>query len=251
MAQPHQHANQPPQPGQPQPQRPPQMMPPPQPDPVMQARIDADFHQVNLAIGGPGHAFVFCNKHKVEKCDQCNLDFTGLNRISKILVTNPNLRCPPPPTVVQQKLSQAVTNTKDEGNNLYKTNKHKEALSKYNMAASIAMQRPPWENSAVVREELSTVVSNRSATLFELGDYLGALADAETVITVRRNWPKGHFRKAKALVGLGQLEEAIESISLGLQFEPNNAELNDYMTEIQKLAESRGPAAPTSEDPGH
>lgn len=104
-----------PQPGQPM-QRPPQMMPPPQPDPVMQARIDADFRPVDLAVGGPGHAFAFCNKHKVEKCDECNVDFTALNRISKILVTNPNLRCPPPPTVVQQKLSQAVTNTKDEGN---------------------------------------------------------------------------------------------------------------------------------------
>lgn len=105
------------QPGQPNPmQRPPQMMTAPQPDPVMQARIDADFRPVDLAVGGPGHAFVFCNKHKVEKCDECNLDFAGLNRISKILVTNPNLRCPPPPTVVQQKLSQAVTNTKDEGN---------------------------------------------------------------------------------------------------------------------------------------
>lgn len=85
------------------------------------------------------------------------------------------------------------------------------------------MQRPPWESSAVFREELSTVVSNRSAALLELGDYLGALTDAETVIAIRRNWPKGHFRKAKALVALGQLEEAIESISLGLQFEPNNA----------------------------
>lgn len=105
------------QPGQPNPmQRPPQMMPAPQPDPLMQARIDADFRTVNLAVGGPGHAFAFCNKHKVEKCDECSLDFTGLNRISKIFVTNPNLRCPPPPNVVQQKLSQAVTNTKDEGN---------------------------------------------------------------------------------------------------------------------------------------
>lgn len=103
----------PPQPGQP---RPGPMMPTPQPDPVMQARIDADFRPVDLAVGGPGHAFAFCNKHKLEKCDECNIDFTALNRVSKILVTNPNLRCPPPPTVVQQKLSQAVTNTKDEGN---------------------------------------------------------------------------------------------------------------------------------------
>jgi len=240
------------QPGQLNPmQQPQQMMSPPQPDPAMQARIDADFHPVDLAVGGPGHAFAFCNKHKFEKCDECNVDFAALNRISKILVINPNLRCPPPTNVVQQKLSQAITNTKDEGNNLYKLGKHKEALSKYNLAASIAMQRPPWENSAVFREELSTVVSNRSATLLELGDYLGALVDAETVVAVRRNWAKGHFRKAKALVGLGQLDEAIESISLGLQFEPNNAELNGYRIELQKLAETRGSAVPTSKDAAH
>lgn len=117
MAQPQvQQQGLPAQPGQPNPMQRPQMMAPPQPDPVMQARIDAAFRPVDLAVGGPGHAFAFCNKHKVEKCDECNLDFTALNRISKILVTNPNLRCPPPPTVVQQKLSQAVTNTKDEGN---------------------------------------------------------------------------------------------------------------------------------------
>lgn len=97
-------------------QRPPPMMPAPQPDPVMQARIDADFRPVDLTVGGPGRAFAFCNKHKVEKCDTCNLDFTALNRISKVLVANPNLRCPPPPNVIQQKLSQAVTNTKEEGN---------------------------------------------------------------------------------------------------------------------------------------
>ncbi|KAH7885756.1 hypothetical protein F5I97DRAFT_1927634 [Phlebopus sp. FC_14] len=211
-----------------------------QPDPLMQARIDADFHPVDLAVGGPGHAFAFCGKHKVEKCDECKVDFTALNRISKILVTNPNLRCPPPPNVVQQKLSQAVTNTKDEGNNLYKVTKHREALAKYNLAASIAVQRPQWEGSAVLREELSTVISNRSAALFELGDYLGALVDAETVISIRRQWPKGHFRKAKALVGLGQLEEAQEAISLGLQFEPNNTELNGYMDDLKKLMQTRG-----------
>lgn len=94
------------------------------------------------------------------------------------------------------------------------------------------MQRPPWESSTVFREELSTIISNRSTTLFELGDYLGALAEAEVVITIRRNWPKGHFRKAKALVELGQLDEAIESISLGLQFEPNNA----VSTVLRRLA---------------
>jgi translocation protein SEC72 len=128
---------------------------------------------------------------------------------------------------------------KDEGNNLYKLNKTREALSKYNMAASIAVQRPAWESAAILREELSTVVSNRSAALLELGDYLGALVDAETVISIRRQWPKGHFRKAKALVALGHIEEAKDAISLGLQFEPNNTELSGYMLELDKQLASR------------
>ncbi|KAH7924301.1 TPR-like protein [Leucogyrophana mollusca] len=217
-------------------------MAPPQPDPAMQARIEADFHPVDLALSGPNESLAFCGKHKLEKCPDCDVDFSSLNRMSKILHANPNLRCPPPGNVVQQKLSQAVTTTKDEGNNLYKNGKHKEALARYNMAASIAIQRPPWENNAVLREELSTVVSNRSAALFELGDFIGALVDAETVISIRRNWSKGHFRKAKALVGLGQIEEAKEAVALGLSFEPNNQELNGYMTDLVNLTKTRAEA---------
>jgi len=91
------------------------------------------------------------------------------------------------------------------------------------MAATIAVQRPPWETNQLMREELSTIISNRSAAYCEAQDYISALADAETVIAVRRNWSKGHFRKAKALVGLGELGEAKEALQLGLAFAPNNA----------------------------
>lgn len=82
----------------------------------MQARIEADFKPVDLTVGGPSGAFAFCNSHKLEKCEDCNTDFRAVNRISKILLTNPALRCPPPPNVVQQQLSKAITNMKDEGN---------------------------------------------------------------------------------------------------------------------------------------
>lgn len=71
-------------------------------------------------------------------------------------------------------------------------------------------------------EELSTVISNRSAAYFESRDYISALADAETVIEVRRKWSKGHFRKAKALLGLGRTKEAADAVKLGLSFEPTN-----------------------------
>jgi translocation protein SEC72 len=90
------------------------------------------------------------------------------------------------------------------------------------MAANIAVQRPPWEAAQFLREELSTVISNRSAAYLESGDYISAIVDADTVISIRRNWSKGHFRKAKALLGLGRRQEAKEAISLGLAFEPKN-----------------------------
>lgn len=91
------------------------------------------------------------------------------------------------------------------------------------MAASIAIQRPPWEANQFMREELSTVISNRSAAYFEARDYISALVDAESVIQLRRNWSKGHFRKAKALLGLGKTDEAVDAVRLGLSYEPSNA----------------------------
>jgi translocation protein SEC72 len=91
------------------------------------------------------------------------------------------------------------------------------------MAASIAVQRPAWEIQQIMREELSAILSNRSAAQYELGDYIGALVDADHVITLKRNWGKGHFRKAKALLGMGRFQEAKEALDLGLAFDPGNA----------------------------
>ena len=99
---------------------------------------------------------------------------------------------------------------------------HVQAIQRYTMAASIAAQRPPWEAQQLMREELSMVLSNRSAAFYEAGDYLSALVDAETVIQLKRPWSKGHFRKARALMKLNDYAEAREAIQLGLSFEPNN-----------------------------
>ncbi|KAF5384594.1 hypothetical protein D9757_007470 [Collybiopsis confluens] len=221
----HSHSHGPPQP---------QQVALPPPDPALQALIEADFRPISLALSSDNSALL-CEPHKLEKCSSCNSDYINLNRLAKILAANPNLKAPPPANVISKNLSQAVNNTKEEGNAFYKMHKHKEAISRYTMAASIAVQRPPWESNQLMREELSTVLSNRSASFCESHDYISALADAETVISIRRNWSKGHFRKSKALVGLGSLGEAAEALQVGLAFEPNNTELGAFFTDIEKM----------------
>lgn len=219
----------------------PQMIVQPPPDPVLQAVIDADFKPMNLKLGGPDGTFVLSGANSEEVDEENGLDFTRLNRLSKLLATNPNLRCPPPPTVISQKLSQVINGTKEEGNvrlslsrhcyqtfrlhaqSMFKAKKYELALQRYTMAASIAVQRPLWESNQVMREELATVLSNRSVTFLEAGDFLSALVDAEHVINLKRQWNKGHFRKAKALIALQEYEEARDAVNVGLQFEPKNA----------------------------
>lgn len=105
---------------------------------------------------------------------------------------------------------------------LFKKGQHQLSIQRYTTAAVYAVQRPPWEANQLMREELSTVISNRSAAFYESHDYISALADAEVVLQLRRNWGKGHFRKAKALQALGQTADACEAIRLGLSFEPGN-----------------------------
>ena len=73
-----------------------------------------------------------------------------------------------------------------------------------------------------MREELATVLSNRSVAFLEAGDLLSALVDAEHVINLKRPWSKGHFRKAKALIALQEYEEARDAVNVGLQFEPKS-----------------------------
>ncbi|KAF9785241.1 hypothetical protein BJ322DRAFT_1020805 [Thelephora terrestris] len=213
----------------------PQMMVQPPPDPVLQAIIDSDFKPVNLKLGGPDGNSVLSGANSEEADEENGLDFTRLNRLTKLLATNQSLRCPPPPTVVSQKLSQVINGTKEEGNTMFKAKKYELALQRYTMAASIAVQRPLWESNQVMREELATVLSNRSVTFLEAGDFLSALVDAEHVINLKRQWNKGHFRKAKALIALHEYEEARDAVKVGLQFEPNNTEMLNLLESIEKL----------------
>jgi translocation protein SEC72 len=94
----------------------PQMMVQSLPDPLLQAVIDADFKPINLKLGGPDGNLVLSGGNSEEVDAENGLDFTRLNKLTKLLGTNPNLRCPPPPAVISQQLSQVINRAKEEGN---------------------------------------------------------------------------------------------------------------------------------------
>jgi stress-induced-phosphoprotein 1 len=57
--------------------------------------------------------------------------------------------------------------------------------------------------------------SNRSAAHASLGKFRLALADAQRVLALKPDWPKGYSRLGAAHFGLQQWDEAIEAYSKG------------------------------------
>ncbi len=55
-------------------------------------------------------------------------------------------------------------------------------------------------------------LSNLSQTYLSLNDAKNALSTAETIISIKPTWSKGHFRKAKALLKLGQSNESLHTL---------------------------------------
>ncbi|KIM24056.1 hypothetical protein M408DRAFT_35507, partial [Serendipita vermifera MAFF 305830] len=211
----------------------------PAPDPILQAAIEADFKPVGLKLADAEKPLstAVCSAHSLENCSTCGLDFTALNALAKMFSLAPSDAILPPPNVVQPGRAQAVAKTKDEGNALYKRGMHVQAINAYTTAMQISSSRPPWEASSLAKEELALVVCNRSAAFYAAGDALSSLIDAEVVIGLKRPWSKGHYRKGRALLKLGDIAGAREAVMLGLQFEPNNNDLEVFLQEIDAVQE--------------
>ena len=107
----HSHGPAPPQ----QQQQVPQQMPPP--DPAVLAAIDANFKEVQFKLGPPNNTQIFCPAHSLEKCSDCDIDFTTVNHLAKLIATiPPEAGVPPPAQMAGPQRSQLVTKTKEEGN---------------------------------------------------------------------------------------------------------------------------------------
>lgn len=177
---------------------------------------------------------VVCSHHSLPVCTKCNLDFSSLNALYKNFNSLTTEAPPPPQAKPHPARSAQIHKMKESGNASFKLNKYADALRYYSLAVEMALARPPWEQAALCRDETVIVLCNRSAAQFALGNYPESLADAEAVVELKKPWPKGHFRKCKALQAMGRLEEAQRAIELGLMYDPNDNECNLVLKDIKK-----------------
>ncbi|KAL7414173.1 hypothetical protein BDY24DRAFT_386083 [Mrakia frigida] len=156
----------------------------------------------------------------------------GINSLAKLFKTAPPQAIPPPPQKIDQGRSAQVVKLKDEGNAKFKARSYDQSILLYSASLAVASQRMPWEASGIFKEEMSTVLCNRSAAYGAMGDWPASYADADAVVKMKRPWSKGHFRKAKALLGLSRPQDALTAINLGLEYEPSSIELLAFRDEI-------------------
>ncbi|WWC67668.1 uncharacterized protein I206_101579 [Kwoniella pini CBS 10737] len=178
---------------------------------------------------------VTCQEHKSSLCEECGVDFNALNYMHQFLRTAPPEAIPPPPNVQPPpQRAEMIKNLKEQGNTAFKSQQFPAAIQAYSKSADMALSRPPWELSALSRDETAIALCNRSAAFAFVNAWANALADAEAVVILKRPWTKGHFRKARALVGLERFEDAKQALIDGLQYEPNDKELNNFLSEIEE-----------------
>lgn len=188
---------------------------PPQPTEEQLAVTDAGFRPVALSLD-PNPPHLIQSKA---------FDPTMLNALVRsISALPPSIQIPPPPQAVPPQRSLAIQRAKDDGNAAFRKDPpdYKEAIKMYTLAVDVAASRPLWENNNIARDELALTLANRSSALAAVGEFIGALADAEGVVKLKRPWSKGHYRKGKALFGLQRWAEAIDAYELGLQFDPDS-----------------------------
>ncbi|KAM0786530.1 hypothetical protein ACM66B_001987 [Microbotryomycetes sp. NB124-2] len=177
-------------------------------------------------------------------------DLRGLNELARVLLSasNPAAVFPPLPRPQPNERSTRINAAKEQGNKAFRSGHFQDAIKLYTLSCDLAASRPVFEASVYAQDELALSLSNRSAAYAGAREWLNALVDAEAVIEIKKSWIKGYFRKGKALVGLGRLEEAREAYLLGLQFDPTAEDLIAATREVERQLLERQQQVPARSD---
>jgi translocation protein SEC72 len=142
---------------------------------------------------------------------------------------------PPPPRPVNPKRSAAISKLRESGNTEFRKQNHEAAAKLYALAIDMALGRPSWEPSGLVREEVSGLLANRAQANMAQQKWAEGAVDAEASVELRKvGNAKGWWRRGKCLVEMGRLDEAEQWVKEGLEFEATETDLVGLKEEIAK-----------------
>jgi len=161
-----------------------------------------------------GHTFCrkCLEKDKSKTCEVCNTTHYRLklrNLNSNVIVINLIQKLFP------NKCTAAIL--KKEGNELITKRSFQRAIEVYNKAIEL-------------EKTDHVLLSNRCHAFVELDRFTEALEDAEKCVELRPDWPKGYFRKGRALYGLGKYEDAAVAFLQCLALDQKISSAKDYLS---------------------
>ncbi|EOA89224.1 hypothetical protein ACJQWK_09276 [Exserohilum turcicum] len=142
---------------------------------------------------------------------------------------------PPPPVPVNPKRSAQIGKLRESGNAEFRKGHHDAAAKLYALAIDMALARPAWEPSGLVREEVSGLLSNRAQANMAQQKWAEGAIDAEASVEMKKvGNAKAWWRRGKCLLEMGRLEEAELWVKQGLEFEATEQDLVSLKDEIEK-----------------
>jgi translocation protein SEC72 len=142
---------------------------------------------------------------------------------------------PPPPVPVNPKRSANITKLRESGNADFRKGNHAGAIKYYTLGLQMALGRPMWEPSGLVKDEVAGLYANRAQAHMALNNWAEGAVDAESSVHAKAQGnAKAWWRRGKCLLEMGRVEEAREWVGRGLEIEGSEADLVGLLKEIEK-----------------
>lgn len=167
---------------------------------------------------------------------------THLTTLQRSLVPLPS-QTPPPPLPTNPKRTAQMQKMREQGSTALRrstntpsnaTSSAQEAIKLFTYALEMALGRPGWEPSSLVREEASALFSQRAQAYIQAGMWPEGAADASCAVELNRrvggnnnsngnntggggNEKKAYAQRGRCLVEMGRWEEAREWVREGLE----------------------------------
>lgn len=105
----------------------------------------------------------------------------------------------------------------------------------------MALGRPAWEPSGLVREEVSGLYANRAQAHMALQHWAEGAVDAESSVEMKKvGNSKAWWRRGKCLLEMSRVEEARDWVAQSLEFEANEQDLLLLKKEIEVAIAKKG-----------